>query len=202
MVKTFSDAFEWVHDGLYELRNLRKARVTSFSGRWVYLKIDGGYDFYVHRNTGKASNGSIESPYDVVDGPIPVTTDNNDTGGLSDNAGTGGLSYSAGRLSWSEDSPYKDFNYPRKATGEELDTAFTSALKTQIGGSHYADNPIQPIEFIGRNNMSFTVGNIIKYAVRADKKNGKEDLKKCIHYAQIELELKYGVKSKVEYDDN
>lgn len=106
-----------------------------------------------------------------------------------------------GALSWSEDNPYRgiyDTIREHKMSEEPL---FPSVLKTQVGGSHYADNTIQPIEFIAKNDQSFIIGNIIKYAVRADKKNGKEDLKKCIHYAQIELELKYGVKSKVEYDD-
>lgn len=102
--------------------------------------------------------------------------------------------------SWSEDNPYKDV-YENIRDYKKPDEPFPSALRTQVGGSHYADNSIQPIEFIAKNDLSFIIGNLIKYAVRADKKNGKEDLKKCIHYAQIELELKYGVKSKVEYDD-
>lgn len=67
-----------------------------------------------------------------------------------------------------------------------------SALDVQVAGSHY-DFPIQPIEFIHKNNLSFIQGNIIKYACRHDKKNGVEDLKKVIHYAQLEAKLKYGV---------
>ena len=106
-------------------------------------------------------------------------------------------------LSWSEDSPYKDidFGVDRNIT-IKADEPFTSSLKHQVGGAHYSDNAIQPIEFIARNDLSFIIGNLIKYAVRADKKNGKEDIKKCIHYAQMELEIRYGVKSKVTYDDN
>jgi len=67
-----------------------------------------------------------------------------------------------------------------------------SALDTMVGGDHYRGGSIQPIEFIQSNNLGFIEGNIIKYAARHDKKNGAEDIKKVIHYAQLLLELKYG----------
>ena len=46
---------------------------------------------------------------------------------------------------------------------------------TQVGGSHYKDFKIQPIEFITANKLSFIQASIIKYICRYDKKNGKED---------------------------
>jgi hypothetical protein len=61
----------------------------------------------------------------------------------------------------------------------------TDLLKTQVGGNHYKDFPIQPIEFIHRNGLSYLVGNIIKYIVRYKLKNGVEDLKKAQHYSEI-----------------
>jgi hypothetical protein len=61
----------------------------------------------------------------------------------------------------------------------------TDPLKTQVGGNHYKDFPIQPIEFIHRNGLSYLVGNIIKYIVRYKLKNGVEDLKKAQHYPEI-----------------
>ena len=61
-------------------------------------------------------------------------------------------------------------------------------LNTQVGGSHYQDFPIQPIEFIMKNSLSFPVGNIIKYVCRFDKKNGLEDLNKAKHYLEILIE--------------
>ena len=67
-----------------------------------------------------------------------------------------------------------------------------SALETQVGGSHYKDLKIQPIEFIHANGLDFLTGNIIKYATRHRKKNGAEDVKKIIHYANLILELEYG----------
>jgi len=67
-----------------------------------------------------------------------------------------------------------------------------SALNVQTGGSHYKDCAIQPIEYIHANGLDFFQGNIIKYATRHKAKNGAEDLRKVIHYAQLALELQYG----------
>jgi hypothetical protein len=67
-----------------------------------------------------------------------------------------------------------------------------SALKHQEGGTHY-QLAIQPIEYIHRNNLGFIEGNIIKYATRHRSKNKEEDVKKIIHYAQLLLELEYGI---------
>ena len=36
----------------------------------------------------------------------------------------------------------------------------------QIGGSHYKDFPIQPYEFISKNNLSFFQGNVVKYVCK------------------------------------
>ena len=65
-----------------------------------------------------------------------------------------------------------------------------SALDTQIGGDHYKTMKIQPITFIMENNLSFAVGNIIKYVCRYDKKNGLEDIQKARQYLDF-LEEKY-----------
>lgn len=68
------------------------------------------------------------------------------------------------------------------------------ALDKQEGGNHYKNMVIQPIEFISKNNLSFIVGNVIKYACRARSKNGIEDLRKAKHYLELEAELTYGEK--------
>lgn len=76
-----------------------------------------------------------------------------------------------------------------------------SALDIQAGGSHYKDCAIQPIEFIHANGLDFFQGNIIKYATRHKAKNGAEDLQKVIHYAQLALELQYGMKPNTDTQD-
>lgn len=66
-----------------------------------------------------------------------------------------------------------------------------SALGKEVGGNHYKDMVIQPIEFITKNGLGFIVGNIIKYVCRYKNKNGKEDLLKARHYIDLLIELEY-----------
>ena len=77
-----------------------------------------------------------------------------------------------------------------------------SALDIQEGGCHYKELKIQPIEYIHANSLDFFQGNIIKYATRHKSKHGVEDLKKVIHYAQLAIELQYGVKPEQEPSDD
>lgn len=67
-----------------------------------------------------------------------------------------------------------------------------SALNKEVGGNHYKEFRIQPIEFIEGNDLGFSVGNIIKYVCRYKYKNGKEDLLKAKHYIELLIELEYG----------
>ncbi len=67
-----------------------------------------------------------------------------------------------------------------------------NALKEQVGGNHYKDMQIQPIEFITKNGLGFCEGNVIKYVCRYKHKNGKEDLLKAKHYIDLLIELEYG----------
>lgn len=64
-----------------------------------------------------------------------------------------------------------------------------SALDTQIGGTHYSKLGMQPIELIAALRCSFIQGCIIKYISRYKAKNGAEDIRKCIHYAQLASDL-------------
>lgn len=65
-------------------------------------------------------------------------------------------------------------------------------LESQVGGTHYKDLKIQPIEFIYANNIPFCEANAIKYLCRWRNKNGIEDLKKARHYIDLLIELEYG----------
>jgi len=62
------------------------------------------------------------------------------------------------------------------------------ALDTQVGGKHYKDLKIQPIEYILANDLSYCESNIVKYVTRWKSKNGIEDLKKAQHYIEILIE--------------
>lgn len=73
----------------------------------------------------------------------------------------------------------------------------TRADDLQISGNHYKDMPIQPWhvmeavltydEFVG-----FLKGNIIKYSLRAGRKDGSDDAGKAKHYLQKLREVTRG----------
>ena len=67
------------------------------------------------------------------------------------------------------------------------------SYKKQVGGSHYQNFRIQPSKFINDNKLLFAEGNAIKYICRHSYKNGKEDLKKAIHYIEMIMERDYDV---------
>jgi hypothetical protein len=64
-----------------------------------------------------------------------------------------------------------------------------SSLSIQVGGNHYKEMPIQPIEYIMKNNIGFMEGNAIKYISRWRSKGGIEDLKKARHYLDMLIEF-------------
>lgn len=64
-----------------------------------------------------------------------------------------------------------------------------SALDVQIGGSHYKDKAIQPVEYIHANGLGFCEGNVVKYVTRWKEKNGVADLEKARHYLDILIQL-------------
>jgi hypothetical protein len=59
------------------------------------------------------------------------------------------------------------------------------ASEKQVGGNHYKQYAIQPIDFIEANNIPYIEGNVIKYLLRWRDKNGVEDLDKAIHYIEL-----------------
>lgn len=61
------------------------------------------------------------------------------------------------------------------------------ALDSQVGGAHY-QLPIQPVDYIVKNNLGYREGNVIKYVSRHQNKNGAEDIRKAIHYLQMILD--------------
>ena len=71
----------------------------------------------------------------------------------------------------------------------EVTTYSENSLEQQVGGEHYKNFAIQPVEFIHKNNLGFIVGNIIKYICRYKDKNGIEDLQKAKHYIDILIQL-------------
>lgn len=64
-----------------------------------------------------------------------------------------------------------------------------SARDTQVGGDHYRNMAIQPIDFIQQNGLDFIQGCIVKYACRYPHKGQAiDDLRKIKHYAELAIE--------------
>lgn len=63
-----------------------------------------------------------------------------------------------------------------------------SALDRQVGGNHYQSD-YQPIQFMADCHLNYIQGNILKYATRHRRKNGRQDLEKAIQYCEIGNEI-------------
>ena len=63
-----------------------------------------------------------------------------------------------------------------------------SAKDIQVGGSHYKDMKIQPVEYIVANNLGYCEGNVVKYVSRWKSKGGVDDLRKARHYIDLLIE--------------
>lgn len=68
-------------------------------------------------------------------------------------------------------------------------TQATNPLDQQVGGNHYKDLKIQPVEYIHANNIGYMEGNVIKYVSRWRAKNGVKDLEKAKHYIELLIQL-------------
>ena len=55
------------------------------------------------------------------------------------------------------------------------------------GPKHYKNFKIQPFEFISKNELTFFLGCVVKYACRYTMKDGIKDLEKIIHYCELEI---------------
>lgn len=62
------------------------------------------------------------------------------------------------------------------------------AKSTQVGGNHYREMAIQPIEYILANKLPFIEGAVVKYVSRWRSKGGVEDLRKARHMLDLLIE--------------
>lgn len=64
-----------------------------------------------------------------------------------------------------------------------------SAMDVQIGGGHYKDMAIQPMEYSMKNGLDACQHTAIKYISRFRDKGGIEDLKKAKHVIDMLIEF-------------
>lgn len=68
----------------------------------------------------------------------------------------------------------------------------SSAWDVQVGGDHYKQFQVQPMQFALENKLDAAQQNVIKYIMRHSFKNGKQDLEKAKHYIDLMIEFYYG----------
>ena len=81
-------------------------------------------------------------------------------------------------------------------TEKDWDEAISNlASKKQIGGSHYKALKISPTEYVYANNLSWNLGNVVKYITRRKTDQVEDrvnDLLKAKHCIDLELQMVYG----------
>ena len=68
-----------------------------------------------------------------------------------------------------------------------MDMTKTTADDLQVGGTHYKTMPVQPWEVMEavltkEEFIGFLKGNVLKYSLRAGRKEGTNDANKARHY--------------------
>lgn len=77
-----------------------------------------------------------------------------------------------------------------QAEKDEIKKQF-NPLDVQIGGGHYKDMPIQPLEFFIANKTPFAEASICKYVLRHHLKGGRQDLEKAKHLIDVLISKQY-----------
>ena len=90
-----------------------------------------------------------------------------------------------------------DFENPKCEATEPKCEATTSALSHQVGGSHYRQGGIQPVQYIEANALGFLEGCVVKRLTRHNRAGGKgrQDIEKSIHELQLLLDLRYATEA-------
>ena len=63
-----------------------------------------------------------------------------------------------------------------------------SSWDEQVGGDHYKQLKIQPLEYALENDLGICEHAVIKYVSRWQDKGGVEDLRKARHYIDLMIE--------------
>ena len=61
-------------------------------------------------------------------------------------------------------------------------------MSEQVGGDHYRNKAIEPIQYIMENGL----GNVIKNVTRHREKGKSEDIRNAIQYLKFILKHEYG----------
>lgn len=78
----------------------------------------------------------------------------------------------------------------------EKETMPRFATDRQVGGGHYKDMAIEPVEYCEKNRLTSLESAVVKYVSRHKSKNGIEDINKAIHC--LEMIKQYHYKDQVD----
>ena len=73
-------------------------------------------------------------------------------------------------------------------------------MNKQVGGSHYENLQLEPVQFFVYMNTNWFQGEVVKYCSRFLNKNGKEDLLKAQQVCQLATQL--GLNQAKLFNDN
>jgi hypothetical protein len=80
---------------------------------------------------------------------------------------------------------FEDRHKRAKALSPTVSRNAAPVGETVVLPKHYTRFQIEPIRFIGENKLNFFQGNIVKYILRYDAKNGLEDVRKAKRYCRM-----------------
>lgn len=64
-----------------------------------------------------------------------------------------------------------------------------NALHRQIGGDHYRNKAIQPVEFATANVLDPCAFSVLNYVTRHREKDGRRDVQKARHFVELRKDL-------------
>ena len=65
----------------------------------------------------------------------------------------------------------------------------TNVFDTQVGGNHYKDLAIQPLEYFHMTGIGVCASGVVKYITRWRNKGGLQDLLKAKHMIDLLIEM-------------
>lgn len=78
-------------------------------------------------------------------------------------------------------------------TSPLTETTIYNPLDDMVGGSHYKDGKLQPMEFAAMHEYTPPQYTAFKYVHRHRNKNGAQDIAKGIHCLHLLLKIEYGM---------
>lgn len=103
--------------------------------------------------------------------------------------------YNMGYTGYPDDKGPSYENFTEEHLKELFDEIFEEGrygLDRQVGGTHYQELAIQPMEYSFANKLDPVAHSIIKYATRAGRKHSEtmeKEIQKIIHCAELWLDL-------------